>query len=356
MNSSRINIEFLKAIKVGLQFPHTDLYQIALPWSDPKSGCECQVTVAERREIENRRETKNHTGEGSSAGEPLYHTSLNNLVVEANAIGVSVNYRLAPEHPLPTAYEDCWAVLNWVFNDGKGRDSWVKDHVDFERVFLVGDSAGANIAHHLALRIKPSDPDPKLKIAGIGMINPYFWGKEPIGGEVGDLVRKSMVDTWWNFVCPSEKGCDDPLINPFVGGSPGLEGLACDKILVLVAGKDILRDRGMLYYDELVKSKWGGRKELIETQGEDHVFHIFNPNCDKAKILIGNLDLGGDGGGVGVIVGDDDVIGQNDDVVLDFLRDALRAGASAMSDSSLYDPIELETTIFDPVPFPSGPC
>ncbi|KAM1134026.1 probable carboxylesterase 2 [Malus sylvestris] len=225
----------------------------------------------------------------ASAGEPLYHTSLNNLVVEANAIGVSVNYRLAPEHPLPTAYEDCWAALNWVFNGGTGRDSWVKDHVDFERVFLVGDSAGANIAHHLALRIKPSDPDPKLKIAGIGMINPYFWGKEPIGGEVGDFVRKSMVDTWWNFVCPSEEGCDDPLINPFVGGSPGLEGLACDKILVLVAGKDILRDRGMLYYDELVKSKWGGRKELIETQGEDHVFHIFNPNCDKAKILIRNL-------------------------------------------------------------------
>lgn len=37
-------------------------------------------------------------------------------------------------------------------------------------------------------------------------------------------------------------------------------------------------------------------------------------------------NLGGDGGGVGVVVGDNDVIGQNDDVVLDFFGDALGAG------------------------------
>ncbi|KAL6215507.1 hypothetical protein ACLB2K_014937 [Fragaria x ananassa] len=207
------------------------------------------------------------------------------LVAEARAIAVSVNYRLAPEHPLPIAYKDSWAALEWVFG-GEELDEWVKDHVHLERVFLVGDSAGANIAHHLALRVKKSDPDPKVKIAGIGMIHPYFWGKDPIGREVADSFRKSMVDTWWSFVCPSEKGGDDPLINPFVDGSPSLEGLACGKVLVLVAGDDILRDRGRLYYDELVKSNRAGSKELIETEGEDHVFHIFNPNSEKAKSLI----------------------------------------------------------------------
>ncbi|ONI33662.1 hypothetical protein PRUPE_1G439300 [Prunus persica] len=225
----------------------------------------------------------------SSAADPLYHNSLNMLVAEAKAIAVSVNYRLAPEHPLPTAYEDSWAALNWVFGGGEDGDLWVKEHVDFGRVFLVGDSAGANIAHHLALRVKASDADPKVKIAGIGLVHPYFWGKEPIGGEVTDLVRKSMVDKWWQFVCPSEKAGDDPLINPFGDGAPSVEGLACGKVLVLVAGKDILRDRGRLYYDELVKSSWRGRKEYTETEGEDHVFHIFNPNCEKAKSLIKHL-------------------------------------------------------------------
>ncbi|KAK9946540.1 hypothetical protein M0R45_012001 [Rubus argutus] len=224
----------------------------------------------------------------ASAAEPLYHNCLNMLVAEAKAIAVSVNYRLAPEHPLPIAYEDSWAALQWVFG-GEDRDEWVKDHVDFERVFLVGDSAGANIAHHLALRVKQTDPDPKLKIAGIGLIHPYFWGKDPIGREVADSFRKSMVDTWWSFVCPSENEGDDPLINPFLDGAPSLDKLACGKVLVLVAGNDILRDRGSLYYDELVKSNWAGSKEFIETEGEDHVFHIFNPNCEKAKSLIKDL-------------------------------------------------------------------
>ncbi|XVE70033.1 hypothetical protein DITRI_Ditri10aG0039100 [Diplodiscus trichospermus] len=223
---------------------------------------------------------------------PNYHTSLNKLVAEANVIALSVDYRLVPEFPLPTAYEDSRAALQWIAShkeeDGN-HEGWIKDYVHFDQVFLVGDSAGANIAHHLALRIKESDLGQNLKILGIGMIHPYFWGTNPIGSEVNDRFRKELVDNWWLYVCPSDKGCDDPLINPFVDGSPDLEGLACDSILVIVAEKDILKDRGRFYYDKLVKSGWKGKAEIMETEGEDHVFHIFNPDCDKAKSLIKRL-------------------------------------------------------------------
>lgn len=232
----------------------------------------------------------------SSAGDPLYHKSLNNLVAEANVVAVSINYRLAPEHPLPTAYEDSWAALQWIASHANKEDreenheSWIKDKVDFERVFLAGDSAGANIAHFMALRLQLHDPDPtkgfSFKVSGVVLVNPYFWGEEPIGVEISDRERKVMVDTWWDFVCPSEKGNDDPMINPFVDGAPSLEGLGCEKVLVIVAENDILRERGKLYHTKLVSSGWKGKAEFYETQGEDHVFHIFNPNCDKAKFLI----------------------------------------------------------------------
>ncbi|XP_022766480.1 probable carboxylesterase 2 [Durio zibethinus] len=220
---------------------------------------------------------------------PEYHTSLNKLVAEANIIALSVGYRLVPEHPLPTAYEDSLAALQWIASHKEGdgdHEAWIKDYADFDQVFLAGDSAGANIAHHLALRIKHSGLDQNLKILGIGMIHPYFWGTNPIGAEVTDSFRKGLVDNWWLYVCPSDKGCDDPLINPFVDGSSDLAGLACDGILITVAGKDILRDRGRLYYDKLVKSGWKGKAEIMEIEGEDHVFHIFNPDCAKAKSMI----------------------------------------------------------------------
>ncbi|KAF3446682.1 hypothetical protein FNV43_RR11862 [Rhamnella rubrinervis] len=228
----------------------------------------------------------------SSVSDPVYHNSINMIVAEANIMAVSVDYRRAPEHPLPAAYEDAWLALRWVASQVQDpQEAWLKDHVDFERVFLAGDSAGANISHHMALRLKESNPTPKLKIVGIAMINPYFWGQYPIGSEAEDPVRKAMVDKWWMYVCPSEKGNDDPLINPFAEGdwSTTLAGLGCEKVLVILSEKDILRDRGRLYYDNLVKSIWKGKAEIMETEAEDHVFHIFNPNCEKAKALIKRL-------------------------------------------------------------------
>lgn len=235
----------------------------------------------------------------SSVSDPVYHNSINMLVAEANIIVVSVDYRRAPEHPLPAAYEDAWLALRWVASHSEQgvdqvqdhQEAWLKNHVDFERVFLAGDSAGANISHHMALRLKESNPTPKLKIVGIALINPYFWGQEPIGSEAEDPVRKAMVDKWWMYVCPSEKGNDDPLINPFAEGNSSrtLAGLRCEKVLVILSEKDILRDRGRLYYDNLVKSSWKGEAEIMETEAEDHVFHIFNPHSEKAKSLIKRL-------------------------------------------------------------------
>ncbi|EOA38307.1 hypothetical protein CARUB_v10009807mg [Capsella rubella] len=222
----------------------------------------------------------------ASASFPCYHTSVNKLVAEANVIAVSVSYRLAPEHPLPIAYEDSWTALKTIQTMN---EPWINDYADFNRLFLIGDSAGANISHHLAFRAKQSDETAKIK--GIGMINPYFWGTQPIESEINDKGRKQMVDGWWDFVCTSEKGSDDPWINPFTDESPGLEGLGCERVMIVVAEKDILKERGKLYYETLVKSEWRGKVEMMETKGKDHVFHIFEPDCDEATELVRRLAL-----------------------------------------------------------------
>ncbi|KAF9602778.1 hypothetical protein IFM89_030934 [Coptis chinensis] len=220
-----------------------------------------------------------------------YHSYITSLVSRANVAAVSVDYRLAPEHPVPIAYEDSWAALKWISShiEGKGDETWLKNYVDFSKVFLAGDSAGANIAHNMAMLAGDPNGGLSVKILGVALIHPYFWGSETIGSEANDPEGKGKVDRLWPFVCPSAPNNDNPQVNPVGAGAPSLSRLACKKVLVCVAEKDILRDRGWLYYETLRKCGWNGDVEIIETEEEDHVFHLSNPTCEKANNLIKRL-------------------------------------------------------------------
>ncbi|GKE19990.1 2-hydroxyisoflavanone dehydratase-like protein, partial [Tanacetum coccineum] len=201
-----------------------------------------------------------------SAFSTLYHTHLNSLTSAAEAISISIEYRLAPEHLVPACYDDCWEALKWVEQQS---DIWIKDHADLNRVFLVGDSAGANIAHNLAVRAGVDRVN--LNIVGMILVHPFFVSNEP-----GKL---------WMYICPGSSGVTDPRINP--AAEPGLtEKIVCGKVLVCVAGDDTLKDRGVMYYELLKNSGWNGEVEIVESKGEDHVFHLFKPDCEEANKFV----------------------------------------------------------------------
>lgn len=224
-----------------------------------------------------------------TAFSPQYHRYLNSVVSEVNAVAVSVDYRRAPEHHLPVAYDDSWAVLQWVAShaDGKGPDEWLKNHADFEKLFLAGDSAGANISHHMALRADAEGLHAGVKLEGIVLVHPYFWGKEPIGSETGDAEKRGKVDQLWRFVYPATSGSDDPYMNP--ASDPKLGSLGTGKVLICVAEKDLLKDRGWYYRELLEKSGWGGVVKVLETAGEDHIFHLMNPDTENANALLKSI-------------------------------------------------------------------
>ncbi|TVU12077.1 hypothetical protein EJB05_45703, partial [Eragrostis curvula] len=142
---------------------------------------------------------------------PFYHAFLNILVSKAAAMAVSVHYRLAPEHPLPAAYDDAWAALQWtVSNCRSGPDAWLAGHGDATRIFLAGDSSGANIAHNLAVRTGAEPALPGAAVAGVALLNPYFWGSEPVGSEPGDRWMRDGLEKTWALVCGGRYGIDDP--------------------------------------------------------------------------------------------------------------------------------------------------
>jgi acetyl esterase/lipase len=207
----------------------------------------------------------------------LYHNYLTDLVHNANVIAVSVQYRRAPEHPLPAAYDDSWAAIQWVAShvNGEGSESWLNGHADFDRTFLAGDSAGANIAHNMAVRAGSTNGLNGVKIVGVVLAHPFFGNNEP------DTFSPVI-----EFIFPSVRIYDDPRINPAGAGGAELASLGCARVLIFVAGKDRLRDRGVRYCEALKKSGWDGLVEIVETEGEGHVFHLLNPNCAKARVMM----------------------------------------------------------------------
>ncbi|XVE93341.1 hypothetical protein REPUB_Repub01dG0183400 [Reevesia pubescens] len=216
-----------------------------------------------------------------TAFSPTYHNYINSLVAEANIVVLSVDYRRAPEHPIPIAYDDSWDALKWVASHygGNGSEDWLSCYADFDKVYFSGDSAGANIAHHIAIKIGQEKLD-GINLVGIILVHPYFWGKEPVGNEIKDPIVRAQIDGFWRLASPTTSGSDDPWINPI--DNQNLASLGCARVLVCVAEKDMLRHRGCYYCEKLKKSGWRGEVEMMEAQGEDHVFHLLKPSCESA--------------------------------------------------------------------------
>ncbi|KAL0334842.1 UNVERIFIED_CONTAM: putative carboxylesterase 2 [Sesamum radiatum] len=178
--------------------------------------------------------------------------------------------------------------MGFSHSEGNGNETWLKKYADFMHVYLGGDSAGGNIAHNTAIRAGlDHEMDHRAVIDGMFLNCPHFWGKTPIGNEARNPERKALMESIWIHAYPNSTGFDDPLLNPAM--DPNLSKLRCKRVLVYVAEKDILRDRGWYYEKALRKSKWDGVVKVVEVKGEDHDFNVISPNSTKAKIVLRQL-------------------------------------------------------------------
>ncbi|CAM0951707.1 unnamed protein product [Alopecurus aequalis] len=219
-----------------------------------------------------------------SAVSPLYHGYVASLAAAAGVLAVSVEYRLAPEHPLPAAYDDAWAALRWA---GESQDEWLAEHGDGARIFVAGDSAGGNIVHNVLIR---ASVQPAPRVEGAILLHPWFGGNTMVEGEAEAMARDMAM--LWEFACPGAVGgADDPRFNPMAPGTPGLENLRCERMLVCAGLKDWAAARDRAYYAAVSTSAWRGSAwrggvAWFESEGEEHVFFLQKPDGANAKELM----------------------------------------------------------------------
>lgn len=204
-----------------------------------------------------------------SASWSCYHEFLARLSARSRCLVMSVNYGLAPENPLPAAYEDGVNAILWL-NKSRNDNLWAK-LCDFGRIFLAGDSAGGNIAHHVAARLEAADDMAvlkPLKIEGTILIQPFFGGEARTESErrVGNntsVLTLAASDAWWRLALPCGANREHPYCKPVKIKA---------RTLVCVAEMDLLMDRDMEMCDI-------GDEKLINRvvyRGVGHAFHILS--------------------------------------------------------------------------------
>ncbi|XP_058739935.1 carboxylesterase 1-like [Vicia villosa] len=157
-----------------------------------------------------------------SAASDFFHDLCSNLANDVNSIVVSIDYRLAPEHRLPAAYDDAMDALHWI----KTRpDEWLRKYADYSNCYIMGGSAGANIAYHTGLRVAVNLNN-SLNIRGLILSQPFFGGTKRLPSElklINDAVLPPHVcDLMWELSLPLGVDRDHEYCNPTVGDGVGV--------------------------------------------------------------------------------------------------------------------------------------
>ncbi|MEV6288191.1 alpha/beta hydrolase [Kribbella sp. NPDC051770] len=191
------------------------------------------------------------------------------LVNAAGCQVITVGYRLAPEHPFPTAVHDCHRATVWI-----AAAPFVGS------VVVGGDSAGGNLAAAVTLLARDNGP----ALAGQLLVYPNtLYGSDTASMRAGDdpyLFNRTSVNWYWQHYLSDPAQGADPLASPML--APSHAGLP--PALVITAEYDPLRDEGEFYAEKLYAA--GVPTTLSRYDGMVHGFFAMSGALDGGKRAI----------------------------------------------------------------------
>jgi acetyl esterase len=179
---------------------------------------------------------------------------------DAGCVVVSVDYRLAPEHPFPAAVEDAYAATSWAAGNmtalqGNGR------------LAVGGESSGGNLAAVVCQQARDAGgPDIAFQLLAYPVVDCQFDRASYHENGTGYLLELDTMRWFWDHYCPGAEARQAPAASPLRAANLG----NLPPALVVTAEFDPLRDEGEAYAAALKAA--GGTVTAIRYDGLVHDF------------------------------------------------------------------------------------
>jgi acetyl esterase len=204
------------------------------------------------------------------------------IAAEVGAVVLSVEYRLAPEHPFPAGLEDCYAVLTWLAEHAADLG------VDPERIAVGGESAGGGLAAALALLARDrGGPRVCLQFLGIPELDDRL-ATDSMNNLVGvpiTTVANGEV-SWDSYLGAGVRGTD--AVSPYAAPARAADLAGLPPAIITAYEFDGLRDEGLAYAQRLMAA--GVATELHVYPGAFHGCTWLSHTAIAQKILGDSLD------------------------------------------------------------------
>lgn len=222
----------------------------------------------------------------------LFHTHGGGMVMGNNRTGleamigwatdpglviVSVEYRLAPEHPFPAGVEDCYAGLTWT------ADHAAELGIDAQRLVVGGGSAGGGLAAACSLMARDRD-GPAL--AGQMLIYPMLddraatgSGQELHGEGIWDSASNQ---TAWTMLLGDQRGRDG--VSPYAAPARATDLSRLPPAYLELGSVETFRDEDVSYARRIWAA--GGNAELHVWPGGFHAFDLIAPESALTRAAL----------------------------------------------------------------------
>ena len=193
---------------------------------------------------------------------------------QVNAVIVSVDYRLAPEHPFPAGPEDCYAGLVWMAANATDLG------IDPDRIAIYGGSAGGGLAIAVTLMARDrKGPQLCFQMPIYPMIDDrHATSSSHEISEIGIWDRAGNIEAWQMYLGDAS-GSDDVSIYAAPARATDLSGLP--PAFIDVGELDLFRDEDIEFAARLIRA--GVTTEFHINNGAYHAAEIFAPQSALAQ-------------------------------------------------------------------------